>query len=437
MRENSAIIDPGSGCLSCREASSQATGPRHRMMHAKAPLTTTASLPLHLNSPPSIHTTIETLTIPTSMFTPRPLLLRALPRTLPRNLRLTPLPRTLTTAPHRPPTTHTYTTPTATRSALAAQKRRQTTLIVCATLSMGALWFLATSIDIEHKAESPPGTTTTTTPIKPGTPAILHSAAEKAAGVELVPSGTTSVPAFPKTLRLGGTEYALVGLGIRTVSFLGIEVYVVGLYVAADDLAKVQAALARRVGEGVTAATAGERDVLRGELAVEGEAFWEGLLGPEGAGVRSVLRIVPTRNTDYQHLRDGWIRGIQSRTSKNAAYDDEAFSHALTSFKQAFGQKKSVPKQKTLLLVRDANGALECLFDPTGRNDGRVGGDGDAEKDHVVVLGSVADPRLSTALWMCYVGAGKVASEPARRSVVEGLVTLVERPVGTVGSAMA
>ncbi|RPB15383.1 hypothetical protein P167DRAFT_518541 [Morchella conica CCBAS932] len=349
------------------------------------------------------------------MFTPRPLL-----RSLPRGLRLTP--------PHP--------TPASIRSDLAAHKRRQTTLIVCAALSMSALWFLATSIDIDlaHKTESPPGTTPA---IKPGTPVILHSAAEKAAGVELVPSGTTSVPAFPKTLRLGGTEYALVGLGIRTVSFLGIEVYVVGVYVAAGDLATVQAALARRVGEGVTAATEGGRDVLRGELAVEGEAFWQGLLvGAEGApGVRSVLRIVPTRNTDYQHLRDGWIRGIQSRTSKNAAYDDEAFSHALTSFKQAFGQKKSVPKQKTLLLVRDAHGGLECLFDPTGRNDGRVGGD--ADKDAVVVLGSVADGRLSTALWMCYVGAGKVASEPARKSVVEGLLALVERPVGTVGGGMA
>lgn len=96
-----------------------------------------------------------------------------------------------------------------------------------------------------------------------------------------------------------------------------------------------------------------------------------------------------------------------------------------------------MPKQKTLLLVRDAHGGLECLFDPTGRNDGRIGGDGDAEKDRVVVLGSVGDGRLSTALWMCYVGAGKVASEPARRSVVEGLLALVERPVGTVGGGMA
>lgn len=129
---------------------------------------------------------------------------------------------------------------------------------------------------------------------------ILSTVAEKEAGVELVPSGTTSVPAFPKTLRVGegtGTEYALVGLGIRTVSFLSIEVYVVGFYVAADDLGRLQEGLVRRVHPSATAATESERGELREMLGdpVEGEKVWEKLLGEKG--VRSLLRIVPTRNT--------------------------------------------------------------------------------------------------------------------------------------------
>lgn len=119
--------------------------------------------------------------------------------------------------------------------------------------------------------------------------------------MELVPSGTTSVPDFPKTLVVPGrgreTEYALVGLGIRTVSFLSIEVYVVGVYVAADDLAKLQEALVRRVHPSATAATQKEREELRALLSdpVEGEKFFEELLAEKG--VRSLLRIVPTRNT--------------------------------------------------------------------------------------------------------------------------------------------
>lgn len=136
---------------------------------------------------------------------------------------------------------------------------------------------------------------------------------------------------------------------------------------------------------------------------------------------------------DYQHLRDGWVRGIQGRTSKSALYDDDAFSASLTHFKAAFGQKRAVPKQKTLLLVRDAAGGLQCFYDSSGRNDGKVGDEGG---EGVHELGRVEDERLSTVLWLCYLAGPKVASEPARKSVIEGLLALVERPVGTVGSTV-
>lgn len=115
-------------------------------------------------------------------------------------------------------------------------------------------------------------------------------------------------------------------------------------------------------------------------------------------------------------------------------YDDDAFSTSLTHFKAAFGQKKAVPKQKTLLLLRDADGSLQCFYDGSGRNDGKIGGKG--EKGEVQLLGKVDDKRLSTALWLCYLAGAKVASEPARKSVIEGLMELVQRPIGTVGAAM-
>jgi len=85
------------------------------------------------------------------------------------------------------------------------------------------------------------------------------------------------------------------------------------------------------------------------------------------------------------------------------------------------------------LLVRGADGGLSCFYDGSGRNDGRVGGKGDQE---LQLLGKVNDRRLSTALWLCYLAGTKVASEPARKSVIEGLMALVERPIGTVGVAV-
>lgn len=162
-------------------------------------------------------------------------------------------------------------------------------------MSMATIWIVTHSLEIKTESAS------TTPSIKPGTPVILSTAAEKEAGVELIPSGT-SVPAFPKTLALPNsdgtaTEYALVGLGIRTVSFLSIEVYVVGVYIAADDLAMVQEALVRRVHPTATTATLPEREELRRLLAdpEEGEKFFGKLLREKS--VRSLLRVVPTRNT--------------------------------------------------------------------------------------------------------------------------------------------
>lgn len=128
---------------------------------------------------------------------------------------------------------------------------------------------------------------------------------------------------------------------------------------------------------------------------------------------------------DFQHLRDGWVRGIQSRTKE---FDDGAFAVAMGEFKAMFGGafKKSVPKKKTIFLKRDAEGALTVQFDPTGRNDGKVGGEG-PEKE-LQTLGTVKDKRVSAGLWMNYLAGKTVASEGARKSVVDGLVGMAERP---------
>jgi hypothetical protein len=44
----------------------------------------------------------------------------------------------------------------------------------------------------------------------------------------------------------------------------------------------------------------------------------------------------------------------------------------------------------------------------------------------------VRDERVARLVWLGYLAGGTVASEGARRSVVEGVMELVERPIGTV-----
>lgn len=293
-------------------------------------------------------------------------------------------------------------------------------------------------------------------------------------GVDQVDTGTSTVPYFPSTIRLPRSgslnlnagdevprdteqdEYQLLGLGIRTVSFLRIQVYVVGLYVATPDIAELQTRLVRTAlnppsetgevasGAGANYATSlvpGERQQLKDLLLDQGErsdAAWDDILKKDG--LRTAIRIVPTRNTDFLHLRDGWVRGITGRAQRaNAStggsapaaanankkeggeFSDDSFGEALNSFKGLFGggQRKSVPKGQTLTLLRGARGELEALFQPEDKLPARW-------------LGCVRDERVSRLVWMNYLAGKNVASEGARKSVVDGVMAIVERPVGTV-----
>lgn len=306
-------------------------------------------------------------------------------------------------------------------------------------------------------------------------------------GVEQVSTGNGTVPNFPKTIQLprsldstatrsdvapkigdeidgeggeGGEveEYRLLGLGIRSVSILSIQVYVVGLYVATSDLPALQQRLVRK---GATPVTAGEvnEDLISASSLVPGEreALKQLLLDPEKGedawadilkqgGLRTALRIVPTRNTDFLHLRDGWVRSITARAQKANArvkelakkgdgdktpqfeYADDSFGVALNDFKALLGGgvRKNVPKGQTLLLLRDRQGALEILYQAA--NGGRK---------PLTWLGDVKDERISRLMWMGYLSGKTVASDPARKSIIDGMMDIAGRPIGTLQQKVA
>ncbi|GAM39223.1 hypothetical protein TCE0_034r10586 [Talaromyces pinophilus] len=308
----------------------------------------------------------------------------------------------------------------------------------------------------------------------PSSPSVIRIQGQD--GAEQVETGNSSVPLFPTTIKLPKSmsdmpltpgqdlpiapeseeEYQLLGFGIRTVSFLSIQVYVVGVYVAKSDIGTLQRRLvhtgvqAPAVGAGqpgtlgaaaaATSLVSTERDALKKLLLdpEHGEAAWTSIL-KEG-NIRTAIRIVPTRNTDFMHLRDAWVRLMTNRAQKESArikeiakssgdqtvplrseFDDEAFGQSVNEFKTLLGggSRKNIPKGQVLLLLRDQQGALDALFqrDP---------------KEPIQWLGRVADERVSRCVWLNYLAGKQVASEPARQSIVEGTMGIVERPVGTV-----
>jgi len=156
-------------------------------------------------------------------------------------------------------------------------------------------------------------------------------------GHELVPTGTSSIPFFPRTIRVpvslvsgqasstpsatpvsdrpgagamsGEEEYSLLGLGVRSVSFLSIQVYVLGLYVRTSDLSTLQAAFVKhaRSSPSGSALIPDEKEALKKDLLDPEKSLeiWNKIL--KETGTRTVVRIVPTRGTDFNHLRDGWV----------------------------------------------------------------------------------------------------------------------------------
>ncbi|KAM0205457.1 hypothetical protein ACHAPA_009683 [Fusarium lateritium] len=261
-------------------------------------------------------------------------------------------------------------------------------------------------------------------------------------GHEVVPTGNKTIQLFPRTLEVEGvgaagdvagpiaaavtdkhgTEFTLVGLGTRTVTFLGFEVYVAGFYVATQDVEKLQRYLVKKINPMATTLIPSEKDELRRVLqdATEGEETWNAIL--KDAGCRSAFRIIPVRDTDFPHMRDGFVRAIQARSGRNPAYNDEEFGNAMKHFKVLF-QRGLVAKKNELLLIRDATGKLTISYN-----------DGTRKEPQKTVLGSVEDERLSRLLWLNYLSGSKVASEEARKNIINGVMEFVERPVGTVAT---
>jgi hypothetical protein len=270
--------------------------------------------------------------------------------------------------------------------------------------------------------------------VAPGGAKLLAQVGE-GEDVELVPTGNSSVPHFPRTIHLPtdsksnskDAEYTLIGLGIRTVSFLRIQVYVVGLYVRTTSLSKIQSRLVKRVNHLATTLLPGEKDELRTALLDPENSYliWDALLKDSSNGLHTAFRVVPTRGTDFQHLRDGWVRGIISKTQAasqrgDKEFSDESFGKSMKEFSALFGGKGKAPKGSVVLLTRDGSGKLDMMHQ--------------ASEEQITHLGSVEDERISRLIWLGYLGGKSVSSEAARKEIIDGIMALVERPVGTAAA---
>ncbi|KZT23746.1 hypothetical protein NEOLEDRAFT_1043296, partial [Neolentinus lepideus HHB14362 ss-1] len=94
---------------------------------------------------------------------------------------------------------------------------------------------------------------------------------------------------FPTTLTIPSKvplpQFTLIGVGVRTVSFLRVKVYSVGFYA----------------------------DLNNPNLKIPKTATPQEKIEHIIQNTACVLRIIPTRSTSYSHLRDGFMRALQGR----------------------------------------------------------------------------------------------------------------------------
>ncbi|CDZ96323.1 Chalcone isomerase [Phaffia rhodozyma] len=196
---------------------------------------------------------------------------------------------------------------------------------------------------------------------------------------------STSLPfplsILPKSLQSASPSsapLALVGLGVRTVSFLRVKVYAAGFYAPKG--------------------TWWEKPGMGSEASMK--EFLE-------SDQPCVLRIVPTRNTGFDHLRDGFVRAIQARVkllskaSQMSESEAEAIESALTPFKAMF-PKRSAAKGEELLLIRLSSGELVVEFEGE-------------------ILGKVQEKAIGKLLMIGYfLDDGKEISPVLKNSVLQG-----------------
>ena len=192
---------------------------------------------------------------------------------------------------------------------------------------------------------------------------------------------------FPGTVEIAGERFKLVAWGVRTVSFLGIQVYNVGLYIPESQLEVLPTYALSNVGM----------------------EPWSSLIRIFSSPL--LLRIIPVRNTDYAHLRDGFIRSTTQRLKKYSDEDirKQEVEESIQKFKGLFPRAK-LRKGEVLSIVQW--GPELRLFV----------GDG-MEED----LGSVKNDDLARGLMSAYLVGDNVVSPDLRKKLDQRIQQIAQR----------
>ncbi|PLW12240.1 hypothetical protein PCANC_18815 [Puccinia coronata f. sp. avenae] len=207
----------------------------------------------------------------------------------------------------------------------------------------------------------------------------------------------------------------LVGLGIRTVSILAIKVYLAGFY------ADPRALRALRVIPGWNDDLTQEKLLApalhplpdqkkKKDDEIRGEELMRNLLA---APTHFAIQIAPVRATDFTHLRDGFCRSLTARMKLASVHgtvsetDLERASQSISTFRSFFPTGVSVPKGRTLTLIRTSRHTLVVEYD--GKK-----------------LGELDDAIVAREMFLAYFADQNPISTKLKESVAQGFSDLYQ-----------
>lgn len=193
--------------------------------------------------------------------------------------------------------------------------------------------------------------------------------------------------------------YQLLGYGVRSVTFIGFKVYGIAIYTASKDSAKIKAVLGQYEQK--------EQKPIK-ELLNDAEKSVEIVEKLIDNDVKFLIRILPVRNTDFGHLRDGFVKSILA--NKLTQNSKEIVNQGLEELRGVFlGFKGSVPKNHILWL--EYNKTLSLAYENT-------------KLHKIKPMGVVDNAIVGKILVLAYLSGNKSLSEPLRRSSVDGFAGL-------------
>ncbi|KAG1114990.1 hypothetical protein G6F42_014055 [Rhizopus arrhizus] len=207
-------------------------------------------------------------------------------------------------------------------------------------------------------------------------------------------AGTVEDPAtnlvFPINLNTDNEWKRLIGLGVRAVTFINMNVYVVGMYMKSEDIGEL-----RKLD--------GWKDFDKSKFLQDTELAEQFLDQPYALSIR----LVPTRATNTQHLRDGFLRLLMQRMKDQDMSEDEEREvlKAIQEFKSNFVSMR-VKKDSEFIFTKTKEGGLKLVYE--GRD-----------------FGTVQNPWLAKNFFMAYLNPKAPSSEAALHDIADNFERLM------------